>query len=486
MSSNKSVAIGQKRQLPRTGAWVRAFWPLALIIGGGATIYRTEVIDTILSTQHPALVYTIFGVLIVSALLTALALWHFEREERLAVQLQAMTDDQRLEHLERMSWKSHMLNVYDTALNPDLSQGPQLRQQKIDNDLFGCEELLLARLDLPNYLGNSLIGIGLVGTFIGLLSSLSDLSSLLSGLGNTQGGSSDPITMFSGMMQKLQKPMKGMGTSFVASLYGLLGSLVMGLVVQSVRKTGNMAIVCVRDLLRSMGPQLAVEPGPGAPVNAENIQLALEQMLKTIRHERTILSDGLGRFADAIGQQSRILDVLNQRVDLHTSQIRELGELLAELRDMGRRSTVRASWTPPPGGAWLRIGSVVALGIITGSAVTSVMAVRSSEQLGNRIAAVLFVAAGQSSPFPAGAEPGGTTLAPARQGVPDSMCVILEGDTLDKIARRHGVAVTLLLKANPSLRNPGELQTGKRLRIPRQESGKQKQENVSPNAPPNR
>ena len=103
--------------------------------------------------------------------------------------------------------------------------------------MSSVESQMFARLSLPNLLSGSLVGLGLVGTFIGLLQTLDELSGVFAALGGGSGSDSD--AMFSTMIVKLQGPMQGMGTAFVASLYGLLGSLVIGLTVSSVKSAGE-------------------------------------------------------------------------------------------------------------------------------------------------------------------------------------------------------------------------------------------------------
>jgi hypothetical protein len=93
------------------------------------------------------------------------------------------------------------------------------------------------KLELPHFLGGALVGMGLVGTFIGLLGTLEDLSTVFSALVNPSISTMSPTQMFSDMVTKLQAPMQGMGTAFVASLYGLLGSLLVTLMMVSARKT---------------------------------------------------------------------------------------------------------------------------------------------------------------------------------------------------------------------------------------------------------
>jgi hypothetical protein len=105
---------------------------------------------------------------------------------------------------------------------------------------------------LPSYIGGALIGLGLVGTFIGLLGTLQELGALFSSLLNTGSQSTASADMFGDMLRRMQGPLRGMGTAFVASLYGLLGSLLLGLVVLSVRKTGEDIIDKARQSVRDL------------------------------------------------------------------------------------------------------------------------------------------------------------------------------------------------------------------------------------------
>ena len=469
MSSNNLEDINRAYLFKRLEHWLRAFWPLLLVIGAGATIFRSAVVDSIMSTMHPALVYTIFCVLGIAVALSSIALWRFEREERLAMQLQALPDDERLYHLQSLTWKSEMRPVYDVLLSPSLNQVLPMLQQKAESEMFNCEEHLLSRLELPNYLSNSLIGIGLVGTFIGLLSSLADLGVLLSGLEGAGGGSSDPVAMFSDMMHKLQKPMKGMGTSFVASLYGLMGSLLMGLVIHSIRKAGNQAVMKVRELLRRWDAQFVEEVDAATTMDLlSTAATLLEKMLTTIHQEREVLSHGLDKFSDSIHQQSNLLDQLNQRVSANSGQIQQLGAVLSQLKDSTQRLADQERRSTLYGSHWVRIGVIMAIGVFFSTLVTSVVAVRNAEQQANQFALFLRAVEHQrEKPVTTGSDNINTQpVLPATGKSADSMYVVLKDDALGKIANRHDVQLKVLLKANPEVTDPNRLHPGQRIRIP--------------------
>jgi hypothetical protein len=86
-----------------------------------------------------------------------------------------------------------------------------------------------ARLEESRETGRYLVGLlvflGLLGTFWGLLDTISSVGKAISAL-DTRGG--DSVTVFDELKTGLAAPLRGMGTAFASSLLGLGGSLVLG------------------------------------------------------------------------------------------------------------------------------------------------------------------------------------------------------------------------------------------------------------------
>jgi hypothetical protein len=267
--------------------WLRAFWPIVAMVIAGTTVFETAVRRSIDSTPHPELVYTIFTVAAAAAILSGAALVRYLREEQLATELLMLPAHER-----QPIMRSHQEGDFHTLLNQAAAPiSPHLGEHRelVETELLACEEKALNRLNLPGYLGGALIGIGLVGTFIGLLAALADLAGVFSALmgGNVAAAASDPMALFSGMLAKLQEPMKGMATAFVASLYGLMGSLVMGLVVYSVRKSGLQAIARMRDLVRDHDRHIARALQRQAPAEAD--AATLNESLQVLNKHQEVL-----------------------------------------------------------------------------------------------------------------------------------------------------------------------------------------------------
>jgi hypothetical protein len=128
--------------------------------------------------------------------------------------------------------------------DPGLSHGPQpkllLPMANMLRDRRGTLSLsttamrslmdsIGARLDEARDTGRYLVGLlvflGLLGTFWGLLDTISQVGNTINNL-NTKAG--DAVVVFDELKAGLAAPLKGMGTAFSASLLGLSGSLILG------------------------------------------------------------------------------------------------------------------------------------------------------------------------------------------------------------------------------------------------------------------
>ncbi len=86
-----------------------------------------------------------------------------------------------------------------------------------------------ARLDeareTTRYLVGLLVFLGLLGTFWGLLQTISSVGATINSLDTS---ASESTVLFEELKQGLAAPLAGMGTAFSASLFGLAGSLILG------------------------------------------------------------------------------------------------------------------------------------------------------------------------------------------------------------------------------------------------------------------
>ena len=102
--------------------------------------------------------------------------------------------------------------------------------------------------DLARYLIGLLIFLGLLGTFWGLLQTVSSVGDVIGGLSV---GGEDLGSAFDDLKGGLEAPLAGMGTAFSSSLFGLAGSLVLGFLELQASQAQNRFYNDIEDWLSS-------------------------------------------------------------------------------------------------------------------------------------------------------------------------------------------------------------------------------------------
>jgi len=115
--------------------------------------------------------------------------------------------------------------------------------------LDGVQSRLEESHEISRYFISLLILLGLLGTFWGLLGTISAVAAAIRDL-NISG--TDPAGMFTTLKSSLEGPLAGMGTAFSASLFGLSGSLVLGYLDLQAGQAQNRFYVDVEDWLSGM------------------------------------------------------------------------------------------------------------------------------------------------------------------------------------------------------------------------------------------
>lgn len=98
-------------------------------------------------------------------------------------------------------------------------------------------EIILSRFEdqreAVRYVTNTLIFLGLLGTFWGLIHTVGGFAELVGNL------NFDDVNIMNNLQSGLMKPMVGMGTAFTSSLFGLAGSLIVGFLGLQVQLAQN-------------------------------------------------------------------------------------------------------------------------------------------------------------------------------------------------------------------------------------------------------
>ncbi len=146
---------------------------------------------------------------------------------------------------------------------------------------------LATRLDegreLARYLTGLLVFLGLLGTFWGLIETVTSVGKVINGL-STQG---ELGTIFEDMKRGLAEPLGGMGIAFSSSLFGLAGSLVLGFLDLQASQAQNRFYTEVEDWLSSTVQDMAVigptsADGSAPQVSVADLQRAFDRLREAI------------------------------------------------------------------------------------------------------------------------------------------------------------------------------------------------------------
>ncbi len=311
----------------------------------GAAFFWGPIMSTIARNPHPQINYTIWGIMIFGGLLIIYNSTRLMREAKVlrafSRAIHAKTDATTLKE---------MANGYDgeiacllqmMANSADRSISHQ-EQAALEHEVENVYSRINKRNSLPSYLTGLLVGMGLLGTFIGLLSTLGDIGALIGSFSDLDMSAADPIVVFSNMIEKMKAPMASMAIAFSASLFGLLGSIIMGLMMVGIRRfQGDINAVLNSEVARHVEIALSFESisfrgGESAigcyeaPTDlTSKVLLRIEERLaEAARIRQWALSAVIDDFKT---QRADMLRALNEQAEANNSFSSALQQLTAQL-----------------------------------------------------------------------------------------------------------------------------------------------------------
>jgi hypothetical protein len=205
--------------------------------------------------------------------------------------------------------------------------------------------------DLLRYLVGLLIFLGLLGTFWGLLETVTSVGDAIR---NLDVSSAQSNSMFEELKTGLQRPLAGMGISFSSSLFGLAGSLVLGFMDLKASQAQNRFYHNFEDWLSTITDVQAGEGGGAAAVPAyvrldlQNLQRTVDRLGQQIDNNRGSSVNGINgggseatmeQLADAVAnlvtQMREEQKMVRQWMQTQQTQQTEIQRML--IRQSGRR-----------------------------------------------------------------------------------------------------------------------------------------------------
>ena len=194
--------------------------------------------------------------------------------------------------------------------------------------------------DLSRYMTGLLIFLGLLGTFWGLIDTVTSVGKVIEGL--KVGG--DAGSVFDALKEGLAAPLSGMGISFSSSLFGLAGSLVLGFLDLQTSQAQNRFYTDLEDWLSTtvsdLGADVSARPAAATtPIPYANEMRVIADRLKEIASEgggsSKAATNAMANLAEAIqglvshmrSEQQLIRDWVNS----HSEQQRDIRRLLERI-----------------------------------------------------------------------------------------------------------------------------------------------------------
>lgn len=187
--------------------------------------------------------------------------------------------------------------------------------------------------ETSRYMTALLVFLGLLGTFYGLLQTVTSVAGVIQQLDVTTG---DTATVFSNLKDGLQSPLGGMGTAFASSLFGLSGSLVLGFLDLQTGQAQNQFAMELEDWMSSMAEfdhPVTQMQAHGLGIDNEEMAAAFERLGSSM--QRTDSSQNAIR---AMAELARGIDGLVKHIRAEQEDLRRhivsQGETNKKLRDL--------------------------------------------------------------------------------------------------------------------------------------------------------
>jgi hypothetical protein len=166
----------------------------------------------------------------------------FGREALTGIHMSALLEQDWLKHRYVRHYLGHIAKTGGTVAS-------SIQQNAIENELRELSAEYEHKLELPQFLVGFMIAMGLLGTFIGLLETLTGISGMLDGFG-APGTNMDE--QFMKLVVELRKPLAGMGIAFSASMFGLVTSLMLAIMMINLRRYISRVISCARNVMHDL------------------------------------------------------------------------------------------------------------------------------------------------------------------------------------------------------------------------------------------
>ena len=174
--------------------------------------------------------------------------------------------------------------------------------------------------ETARYLAGLLIFLGLIGTFWGLIQTVSAISDVIDGL---QVSSGDMSEVFGDLKSGLDAPLAGMGTAFSSSLFGLSGALVLGFLDLQSSQASSRFVNELEEWLSSLTRLTSSGAGAMLEDAEQSVPAYIQALLETTAENLEGLRRVVARTEEGRHTIGRNLELLAERLGALADRTRE-------------------------------------------------------------------------------------------------------------------------------------------------------------------
>ena len=224
-------------------------------------------------------------------------------------------------------WLINFFNNKESSINFEpyfLNDFKELRlddfffKDRIKESIDKVIEKLDSERELLKYIISLLIFLGLIGTFWGLLKTIGSVGLTIKNLSIDE---TNIVTNFMNLKNGLNEPLSGMGTAFSSSLFGLIGSLCLGLIDLLTGRAQNDFITSLEKKVIIKKPNISADNSK--ETGKEYIQALLFQTIDSLNNlEKFIMKSEQSRknFEDLIVESSKVMVKINNEISIRVGQ----------------------------------------------------------------------------------------------------------------------------------------------------------------------
>ncbi len=234
--------------------------------------------------------------------------------------------------------KPTLLAPVAAVLSDDRNENPSLSANSLGTILEGVSSRLDESREILRYMIGLLVFLGLLGTFWGLLQTISSVSGVINTIDFNAGSISNKgNAIFMEIQKGLSAPLDGMSTAFSSSLFGLAGSLILGFLDLQVGQASNRFFNELEDWLSQMAIFTTNEIG-----NSSLSESAIESLALVAKRANQNENDRI-RISENIVELTIVLNRLVDKLDEDRSIKDHLVTISSILKNLGEENTGKIS-----------------------------------------------------------------------------------------------------------------------------------------------